>query len=93
MRRVGVRVDRREDVGNLGNLGYGSCRPIGPALVEAWVDRNVSIIPPHISFEQARNLSSALVNGDPNELGVVLDSAKSVLAGMFLGRSGNGDAR
>jgi pyruvate dehydrogenase (quinone) len=61
--------------------------------VEAWVDPNISIIPPHISFEQARNLSSALVKGDPNELSVVLDSAKSVLAGMFPGHAGNGDGR
>ena len=87
---VGVRVDRREDVAAAWERVLSADRP---ALVEAWVDPNMSIIPPHISFEQARNLSSALLRGDPDGLGVVLDSAKSVLAGTFPSRGGNGDGR
>ncbi|HEY5340416.1 MAG TPA: thiamine pyrophosphate-requiring protein [Candidatus Aquilonibacter sp.] len=85
---VGVRVDRREDVGPAWDRVLGADRP---ALFEAWVDPNISIIPPHISFEQAKNLTSALIKGDPNELGIMLDSAKSVLAGIFPGHpAGNG---
>jgi hypothetical protein len=38
-------------------------------------------------------LTSALVKGDPNELSIVVDSAKSVLAGMLPGRKSNGEPR
>ena len=85
---VGVRVDRREDVGGAWERVLRADRP---ALIEAWVDPNMSIIPPHITFEQAKNMSSALAKGDPNELGIMVDSAKSVLAGMLPGHhQGNG---
>ncbi len=83
---VGVRVDKREDVGAAWDRVLSADRP---ALLEAWVDPNISIIPPHISFEQAKNLTSALIKGDPNELGIMLDSAKTVLAGMIPGHKGS----
>ncbi len=77
---VGVRVDKREDVGPAWDRALAADRP---ALIEAFVDPNISIIPPHISFEQARNMMSALAKGDPNEFGIIADSAKSVLAGLL----------
>ncbi|MDQ2663981.1 MAG: thiamine pyrophosphate-requiring protein [Candidatus Eremiobacteraeota bacterium] len=77
---VGVKVDRREDVGAAWDRVLRADRP---ALIEAWVDPNISIIPPHISFDQAKMLTSALVKGDPNEMGVIVESAKSVIAGLF----------
>lgn len=58
---VGIRVDRREDVGVAWERAFSADRP---ALVAAWVDPNISIIPPHITFEQAKNLTSAFVKGD-----------------------------
>ena len=79
---VGVRVDRREDVGAAWDRVLSADRP---ALFEAWVDPDISIIPPHITFEQMKNMTSALVKGDPDEFGIMLDSAKSVLAGILPG--------
>ena len=87
---VGVRVDRREDVGAAWDRVLGADRP---ALFEAWVDPNISIIPPHITFEQMKNMTSALVKGDPDEFGIMLDSAKSVLAGILPGHKADKDGR
>jgi len=87
---VGVRVDKAEDVGDAWQRVLSADRP---AVLEAWVDPNISIIPPHITFDQARNLTSALIKGDPNELGVIIDSAKTVLAGMLPGHSNHGNGR
>ena len=81
---VGVKVDKREDVGTAWERVLSADRP---ALLEAWVDPNISIIPPHITFEQAKNLTSALAKGDPDRLGVMVDSAKSVVAGLFPGHA------
>ena len=87
---VGVRVDKRENVGEAWDRVLSADRP---ALLEAWVDPNVSIIPPHITFEQAKNMTSALVKRDPDEFGVMIDSAKAVLAGVFPGHKADGNGQ
>lgn len=83
---VGVKVDHRDDVGAAWDRVLAADRP---ALLEAWVDPNISIIPPHITFDQAKMMTSALLKGDPNEMGIIIDSAKSVLAGMFPHHAGD----
>ena len=61
-----------------------------PVIYEAYTDPNVSILPPHISFEQAKNFMSAMIKGDPDEKGVIVESVKSVMAGIFPGK-GHGE--
>ncbi|MDQ2908347.1 MAG: thiamine pyrophosphate-dependent enzyme, partial [Candidatus Eremiobacteraeota bacterium] len=81
----GVRVDKPENVGSAWDAALSADRP---TVLEAYVDGNVSIIPPHITLEFARNFGNALRKGDPNELGIMVESAKSVLAGMMPGHAG-----
>lgn len=76
----GIRVDRPENVGSAWDQALASDRPV---ILEAYVDPNVSMLPPQISLKEARNLTSALVKGDPNERGVIKESIKSVLSGIF----------
>jgi len=76
----GIRVDRPEDVGAAWDAALSADRPV---VYEAYTDPNVAMIPPHISFEQARNLTKALMKGDPDEMRVIGQSVKSVLSGMF----------
>jgi pyruvate dehydrogenase (quinone) len=47
------------------------------------VSPDISQLPPHISFAEAHNLMSALMKGDPNEISVIKESIKSVLAGVL----------
>ena len=77
---VGVKVTQGDDIGAAWDRVLSADRP---ALLEAWVDPNISIIPPHITFEQAKNMTSALLKGDPDEAGIIMQSAKSVLAGVL----------
>jgi pyruvate dehydrogenase (quinone) len=51
-----------------------------PVLVEAIVDPSVPMLPPHISFEQARNYLAAIVKGDPDAARIVKASLKEILA-------------
>jgi pyruvate dehydrogenase (quinone) len=76
----GIRVERSEDVGPAWDRALASDRPV---IFDAVVDPNISQLPPHISFEQAHNLFSALAKGDPDEGGVIKESIKSVLAGLL----------
>ncbi|MEO7038558.1 MAG: thiamine pyrophosphate-requiring protein [Candidatus Elarobacter sp.] len=76
----GIKVDRPEDIGPAWDAALSADRPV---LYEAYTDPNIAMIPPHISFEQAKNLTSALFKGDPDEMGIIGASARSVLAGIF----------
>jgi pyruvate dehydrogenase (quinone) len=76
----GIRVVRSEDVGPAWDRAFASDRPV---IFDAVVDPNISQLPPHITFEEAHNLFSALEKGDPDEGGVIKESIKSVLAGML----------
>ena len=80
---TGIKVDKPEQVGPAWDVALSATRPV---VFEAYTDPNVSILPPHISFEQAKNFMSAMIKGDPDERGVIVESAKSVLAGLFPGK-------
>jgi pyruvate dehydrogenase (quinone) len=77
---LGIRVERTEDVGAAWDRAFGADRPV---VLDVVVDPNVVQLPPHVTFEQARNFWSALRKGDPQEGAVIADSIKSMLAGIF----------
>jgi len=76
----GIRVERTEDIGNAWDRALASDRPV---IFDAVVDANIAQLPPHITFEQAHNLFSALAKGDPDEGGVIKESIKEVLATLL----------
>jgi pyruvate dehydrogenase (quinone) len=43
----------------------------GPYLIEARTDRNVPLIPPHVTFKQTKSLASAILKGDVDAADVV----------------------
>jgi pyruvate dehydrogenase (quinone) len=53
---VGIRVDAPDEIGAAWDLALSADRP---ALVEAITDPEVAPLPPHVTFEQARNLTRA----------------------------------
>ncbi len=58
----GIRVDRPEDIGAAWDDALAAGRP---ALIEFITDPEVPPMPPHISFEQAKEFGHALAGGDP----------------------------
>ena len=76
----GIRVDRPEQIGPAWEAALAADRPV---VYEACTDPNVSILPPHISFEQAKNFMTALIKGDPDASGILVESTKTVTAGAF----------
>ncbi|WP_188673859.1 thiamine pyrophosphate-requiring protein [Subtercola lobariae] len=52
----------------------------GVTLIDAYCSRNVPPLPPHITFEFAKNTAKALLKGDPLALGVVRDSAEALVS-------------
>jgi pyruvate dehydrogenase (quinone) len=80
----GIRVERSENVGAAWDRALTSDRPV---VFDAVVDPNITQLPPHITFQEAHNLFSALSKGDPDEVGVIKESIKEVLAGLLPHRS------
>src|SRR3954468_23175953 len=58
----GIRVERPEDVGPAWDAALAAGRP---ALLDVVTDPEVPPLPPHIRFEQAKEMASALRHGDP----------------------------
>jgi pyruvate dehydrogenase (quinone) len=57
-----------------------------PVLLEVKTDPEVPPLPPHITLQQARNFSLALLKGDPNEAGVIKGAARQVLDAILPGK-------
>ncbi|MBX5224048.1 thiamine pyrophosphate-requiring protein [Rhizobium sp. NLR9b] len=54
-----------------------------PVILEVKTDPEVPPLPPHITFEQMRNLTSALMTGDPHETGVIAGTFRQLFAGIL----------
>jgi pyruvate dehydrogenase (quinone) len=72
----GVRVDSPDDVGAAWDEALGADRP---AVLEAVTDPEVPPLPPHISFEQARNFMLAITRGDTGWRDMIEQSLRAKL--------------
>jgi pyruvate dehydrogenase (quinone) len=72
----GIRVDKPEDVGRALDEAFAANRPV---ILDVYTDPDVPTLPPHITFQEAKNYSTALLKGDPEEGGIIKESVKSVV--------------
>ena len=75
----GIRVDKPEDVGPALDEALSSSRPV---VLDVYTDPNVPTLPPHFTFQQVKNFSTALLKGDPEEVPVIVESVKGVVKGI-----------
>ncbi len=75
-----VRVERAEDLGAAWDRVLSADRP---SLIEVLVDPTISMLPPHITMDQVRSFSSAMLRGDAQEGPVIVQSVKGMIAGLF----------
>jgi pyruvate dehydrogenase (quinone) len=79
----GIRVDSPQAVGPAWEEALSSDRPV---VYEALTDPEVPPLPPHITIEQAKALSSALLAGDPNSREIIKQSFKQKVEEFLPGR-------
>ncbi len=79
----GIYVDRPEALGTAWEQALAADRPV---VLEVKTDPEVPPLSPHITFEQARHLTEALVKGDPHEGSVITETAKQLLASIIPGK-------
>jgi pyruvate dehydrogenase (quinone) len=79
---TGIRVTTPGAVGDAWARALSADRPV---VVEAITDPNVPPLPPHISWEQAKNFMSSVYSGDASALGYITQTIKDV-ASPYLSR-------
>ncbi len=79
----GIRVETPDQVGPAWDEALNADRPV---VYEAITDPEVPPLPPHITIEQAKALSSALLAGDPNAGRIVRQSFSQKLQEFLPGR-------
>ena len=80
---VGIRVDSPEEVGPAWDQALAADRPV---VYEAVTDPEVPPLPPHITIEQAKALTSALLKGDPASGEIIRQSFKQKVEEFLPGR-------
>jgi pyruvate dehydrogenase (quinone) len=76
----GIYVDRPDKVGAAWDEALAADRPV---VIEFKTDPEVPPLPPHISFQQARNFASMLIKGDEREGNILKDTARQVLSAVL----------
>jgi pyruvate dehydrogenase (quinone) len=79
----GIYVDRPDALGPAWDAALSANRPV---VLEVKTDPEVPPLSPHITFEQAKQLSEALLKGDPHERSVIKETAKQVMASLVPGK-------
>ena len=74
---TGIRVTTDDEVEAAWDTAFANR---GITLIDAYTSKNVPPLPPHITLEYAKNTAEALLKGDPDELNVMRDGAKALLA-------------
>lgn len=78
----GILVEQEDQVAAAWEQALAAKRPV---LIEFRTDPDVPPLPPHIKLEQAKKFASTLLQGDPNERGIVVETAKQVLGALLPG--------
>lgn len=73
----GIRVDDPEQLADAWRRALSAQRPV---LLEVVTDPSVPPLPPHITFDKAKALGSALLGNDPKAWSVIKQSAKQLLS-------------
>jgi len=80
----GIRVQTPEEVGPAWDAALAADRPI---VIEALTDPEIAALPPHITFDQARSLSSALLQRDPASRNIIRRAFQEKLEDILPHRS------
>ncbi|HTH73198.1 MAG TPA: thiamine pyrophosphate-requiring protein [Trinickia sp.] len=79
----GIYVDTPEAIGPAWDEALASERPV---VLEVKTDPEVPPLPPHVTLVQARKFMRTLMEGDPEEGSVIVNTAKQVMASVLPGK-------
>ncbi|MGV1873720.1 thiamine pyrophosphate-requiring protein [Agrobacterium rosae] len=78
----GLFVDDPDKLADAWEEALSSDRPV---LLEVKTDPEVPPLPPHLTLDQVRNLTSTILKGDPNQAGIIRGTVRQVLSSVLPG--------
>ena len=79
----GYRVEKPDEVGPAWDEALRADRP---CILDVVTDPKVPPLPPHITYEQAKKYTQALLKGDPEAVGIIWQSFKESMQGVLPSR-------
>ena len=79
----GIYVDTPEAIGPAWDEALAAGRPV---VLEIKTDPEVPPLPPHVTLVQARKFARTLMEGDPEEGSVIVNTARQVMASVLPGK-------
>jgi pyruvate dehydrogenase (quinone) len=73
---IGINVDKPDQVGPAWDRALAADRPV---VLDVRTDPDVPPIPPHATFEQAKDAAKSVLKGDENRRGVIVEGVKTKL--------------
>jgi len=73
---TGIRVEKPEEVGPAWDKALAASTPV---VYEALTDPEVPTLPPHITFEEAKNFTESMIKGDPGWSGMIRGAFKEAI--------------
>lgn len=70
-------MESPEEIAPAWDAALGADRPV---VIEAVTDPEVPPLPPHITFDQAKAITGALLGRDPSSLGIIRQSLRDKLS-------------
>jgi pyruvate dehydrogenase (quinone) len=81
-RELGLEGIRVEHAGAIGEAWDRALEADRPVVLDVVTDPNVPLLPPHITFDQARKFATSVLKGDVEALGFLRQTARQVVAGL-----------
>ncbi|MEN6623064.1 MAG: thiamine pyrophosphate-requiring protein [Smithella sp.] len=76
---LGMKGIRVAEPGQITSAWRSALAADRPVVIDFICDPDVPPLPPHITFKQAKGYMTSLLKGDPNELGIIGQSAKQMM--------------
>ncbi|MDN5939047.1 MAG: thiamine pyrophosphate-dependent enzyme, partial [Salinisphaera sp.] len=73
----GLRMQNPDDVDRVWDEALNADRPV---VINAYTDPEVAPLPPHITFEQAKNFMASMLKGDSKAFQVIKESMRQITA-------------
>ena len=83
---LGLRGYRVEEPAEVGPAWDEALRADRPCVLDVRTDPKVPPLPPHISYEQAKKYTQALLKGDSEAVGIIWQSFKESMHGVLPSR-------
>ena len=77
---MGLRLDSPGEVARTWDVALRADRPV---LVEAHVDPEFPMMPPHVTFKEAMALTKSMMKGDPDAKHVIGETLRTAVADVF----------